>query len=66
MKTIDTTVLAGYNAGIERNRLRTGIADTVSFQHFDICSDFIQSSNIDVNPNLSVLACSQFGNSNDI
>lgn len=24
MKTIDTTVLAGYNAGIERNRLRTG------------------------------------------
>lgn len=25
MKTIDTTVLAGYNAGIERNRLRTGI-----------------------------------------
>lgn len=25
MKTIDTTVLAGYNAGIERNRLRNGI-----------------------------------------
>lgn len=25
MKTIDTTVLAGYNAGIERNRLRSGI-----------------------------------------
>ena len=25
MKTIDTTVLAGYNAGIERNRLRKGI-----------------------------------------
>ena len=25
MKTIDTTVLAGYNDGIERNRLRTGI-----------------------------------------
>ena len=25
MKTIDPTVLAGYNAGIERNRLRTGI-----------------------------------------
>lgn len=25
MKTIDSTVLAGYNAGIERNRLRTGI-----------------------------------------
>ena len=25
MKTIDTTVLAGYNAGIERNRLREGI-----------------------------------------
>ena len=25
MKTIDTTVLAGYNAGIERNRLRCGI-----------------------------------------
>ena len=25
MKTIDTTVLAGYNAGVERNRLRTGI-----------------------------------------
>lgn len=25
MKTIDTTVLAGYNAGIERNRLRTGM-----------------------------------------
>lgn len=25
MKTIDTTVLARYNAGIERNRLRTGI-----------------------------------------
>lgn len=25
MKTIDKTVLAGYNAGIERNRLRTGI-----------------------------------------
>lgn len=25
MKTIDETVLAGYNAGIERNRLRTGI-----------------------------------------
>ncbi|MBR5858928.1 MAG: class I SAM-dependent methyltransferase, partial [Clostridia bacterium] len=25
MKTIDRTVLAGYNAGIERNRLRTGI-----------------------------------------
>lgn len=25
MKTIDTTVLAGYDAGIERNRLRTGI-----------------------------------------
>ena len=25
MKTIDTTVLAGYNAGIERNRLRAGI-----------------------------------------
>ncbi len=25
MKTIDTAVLAGYNAGIERNRLRTGI-----------------------------------------
>lgn len=25
MKTIDTTVLAGYNAGIEKNRLRTGI-----------------------------------------
>ncbi len=25
MKTIDTTVLAGYNAGIESNRLRTGI-----------------------------------------
>ena len=25
MKTIDTTVLAGYNAGMERNRLRTGI-----------------------------------------
>ena len=24
MKTIDTAVLAGYNAGIERNRLRTG------------------------------------------
>ena len=25
MKAIDTAVLAGYNAGIERNRLRTGI-----------------------------------------
>ena len=25
MKTIDTTVLAGYNAGIERDRLRSGI-----------------------------------------
>lgn len=25
MKTIDTTVLAGYNAGIERDRLRTGM-----------------------------------------
>ena len=25
MKTIDTAVLAGYNAGIEKNRLRTGI-----------------------------------------
>lgn len=25
MKTIDATVLAGYNAGIERNRLRAGI-----------------------------------------
>lgn len=25
MKTIDAAVLAGYNAGIERNRLRTGI-----------------------------------------
>lgn len=25
MKAIDTTVLAGYNAGTERNRLRTGI-----------------------------------------
>lgn len=25
MKTIDTTVLAGYNAGIERDRLRAGI-----------------------------------------
>ena len=25
MKTIDTTVLAGYNAGMERGRLRTGI-----------------------------------------
>lgn len=25
MKTIDATVLAGYNAGIERNRLRVGI-----------------------------------------
>jgi SAM-dependent methyltransferase len=25
MKTIDTTVLAGYNAGTERNRLRAGI-----------------------------------------
>lgn len=25
MKTIDATVLAGYNAGIEKNRLRTGI-----------------------------------------
>ena len=25
MKSIDTTVLAGYNAGIERDRLRTGI-----------------------------------------
>ena len=25
MKTIDKAVLAGYNAGIERNRLRTGI-----------------------------------------
>jgi len=25
MKTIDKTVLAGYNAGIERNRLRSGI-----------------------------------------
>ena len=25
MKTIDTAVLAGYNAGIERGRLRTGI-----------------------------------------
>ena len=25
MKTIDKTVLAGYHAGIERNRLRTGI-----------------------------------------
>ena len=25
MKTIDTAVLAGYNAGIERNRLRSGI-----------------------------------------
>lgn len=25
MKTIDTAVLAGYNAGMERNRLRTGI-----------------------------------------
>lgn len=25
MKTIDNTVLAGYNAGIERNRLRAGI-----------------------------------------
>ncbi len=25
MKTIDSTVLASYNAGIERNRLRTGI-----------------------------------------
>ena len=25
MKAIDTTVLAGYNAGAERNRLRTGI-----------------------------------------
>lgn len=25
MKTIDSTVLAGYNAGIERHRLRTGI-----------------------------------------
>lgn len=25
MKTIDKTVLAGYNAGMERNRLRTGI-----------------------------------------
>ena len=25
MKTIDKAVLAGYNAGIERDRLRTGI-----------------------------------------
>ena len=25
MKTIDATVLAGYNAGTERNRLREGI-----------------------------------------
>jgi hypothetical protein len=25
MKTIDNAVLAGYNAGIERSRLRTGI-----------------------------------------
>ncbi len=25
MKTIDSAVLAGYNAGVERNRLRTGI-----------------------------------------
>ena len=25
MKTIDAAVLAGYNAGIERHRLRTGI-----------------------------------------
>ena len=25
MKTIDTAVLAGYNAGIERDRLKTGI-----------------------------------------
>lgn len=25
MKTIDKTVLARYNAGIEKNRLRTGI-----------------------------------------
>ena len=25
MKTIDTAVLAGYNAGIERDRLRSGI-----------------------------------------
>lgn len=25
MKTIDNNVLAGYNAGIERNRLRTDI-----------------------------------------
>ena len=25
MKTIDNAVLAGYNAGIERDRLRTGI-----------------------------------------
>ena len=25
MKTIDKTVLEGYNAGIERDRLRTGI-----------------------------------------
>ena len=25
MKTIDPTVLAGYNAGIEKNRLRSGI-----------------------------------------
>ncbi len=25
MKAIDTAVLAGYNAGIEKNRLRTGI-----------------------------------------
>lgn len=25
MKTIDKSVLAGYNAGIEKNRLRSGI-----------------------------------------
>ena len=30
MKTIDTTVLAGYNAGIERDRLRAGIGVNVN------------------------------------
>ena len=43
MKTIDPTVLAGYNAGIERDRLRTGIG----LIEFERTKEILLEKNID-------------------
>ena len=44
MKTIDNTVLAGYNAGIERDRLRTGIG----LIEFERTKEILLEKNIDI------------------